>query len=45
MCIEMRVSAPFYSKADGSQTATHINDIKNCLEVEKLRENEQPHRK
>jgi len=41
----MKMRAPFYSKAAGSQIATHINDIKHYLEVEKPRENKQAHRK
>jgi len=45
MDVEMSMRAPFYSKATGSRTAMHINDIKNCLEVKKSREDNQPHKK
>jgi len=45
MCVEMRMRAPFYSKAVGSRTAVQIKGIKIGLEVEKSWENKQPRRK
>ena len=43
--VEMRMRAPFYNKAAGIRIAMHTNDIKNCLEIEKPRENKQPRKK
>jgi len=45
VCVKIRVRARFYSKAAGSRTATRMNGLKNCLDVEKSQENEQPRRK
>jgi len=45
MCVEMRMRAPSYSKVVGSRTATRINSIKICLEVENSWENKQSHGK
>jgi len=45
VCWNEGESPLFYSKTTGSRTAMRTNDIKNYLEVQKLGENKQPHKK